>query len=119
MTSERKEAAILDLIGRWHEGHGDGRELWEFLGMTREQYAAWVELKGLPEGYEPPICPHDVTDADRLRAWRGNWLRWIPGMGILNAQTGPGASRSFAGDRVEEAERRAVETMRAAEGDKP
>jgi hypothetical protein len=31
-----------DYVERWHKGDGDG-ELWEFLGMTRAEYARTVE----------------------------------------------------------------------------
>jgi hypothetical protein len=32
-----------DLVEHWHNGEGDGQPLHEFLGMTWEQYADWVE----------------------------------------------------------------------------
>jgi len=32
-----------DLIERWHEGDGEGMELHEYLGMSREEYRRWVE----------------------------------------------------------------------------
>ena len=34
--------AIHDFIDRWHEG-GTGVPLWQFLGMTRDEYGLWVE----------------------------------------------------------------------------
>ncbi|MBI2767405.1 MAG: hypothetical protein HYX53_16040 [Chloroflexi bacterium] len=34
--------AIDDYIDRWHEG-GTGVPLWQFLGMTRDEYGLWVE----------------------------------------------------------------------------
>jgi hypothetical protein len=33
---------IDDFIDVWHAG-GTGVELWEFLGMTRDEYGLWVE----------------------------------------------------------------------------
>lgn len=30
-----------DLVEIWHLGGGDGQELYEFLGMTAEEYRAW------------------------------------------------------------------------------
>lgn len=31
-----------DVLEAWHQGYIPG-ELWEALGLTHEQYAAWVE----------------------------------------------------------------------------
>ena len=42
---EAKEERILDLVDRWHEGDGEGRELHEYLGMTQAEYAAWLERR--------------------------------------------------------------------------
>lgn len=32
-----------DKVEEWHEGAGEGMALHEYLGMTQEQYAAWVK----------------------------------------------------------------------------
>jgi len=37
------EEKLLDEVDRWHEMHGDGVPLHEFLGMTHDEYARWVE----------------------------------------------------------------------------
>ncbi len=34
---------IGDFVGAWHEGASPGLELREFLGMTKDEYALWVE----------------------------------------------------------------------------
>jgi hypothetical protein len=34
--------AIHDFIDQWHEG-GTGVPLWQFLGMTRDEYGLWME----------------------------------------------------------------------------
>lgn len=39
---------IHDLIDAWHDEPGDKRPLHEYLGLTEEQYAAWVAGHGLP-----------------------------------------------------------------------
>jgi hypothetical protein len=41
-----------DLTERWHAGEGEGRTLREFLGLTRNQYAAWV-VSGILPGTMP------------------------------------------------------------------
>jgi hypothetical protein len=44
-----------DLIDRWHAGEGLGVPLSEWLGMTWDDYRAWVKDAGcLPRGYEVP-----------------------------------------------------------------
>jgi hypothetical protein len=40
---------IDDFIDQWHDGAGEGMPLYEYLGMTLEEYAAWVERNELPE----------------------------------------------------------------------
>lgn len=47
---------ILDAVDAWH--YSDDREtneLHEWLGLTWEQYAAWVESGKLPDGYKVPV----------------------------------------------------------------
>lgn len=34
---------IEDWVKDWHDDHGDGRELHEYLGMTQPEYRLWVE----------------------------------------------------------------------------
>lgn len=41
-TETDPEQIMLDLVGRWHDGAGAGKTLIEYLGLTREDYAAWV-----------------------------------------------------------------------------
>jgi hypothetical protein len=41
---EQDRQNIDDLIDRWHEG-GTGMELHEFLGMSQDEYRAWVEQR--------------------------------------------------------------------------
>jgi hypothetical protein len=31
-----------DLIDAWHDGDGQNQTLWEYLGMTLEEYKAWL-----------------------------------------------------------------------------
>lgn len=41
---------IDDRIDAWHDGDGDeDQPLHEYLGWTREQYAAWVERGEFPD----------------------------------------------------------------------
>ncbi len=43
---ERLKTELADardtLIDAWHDGHGDGKQLHEYLGMTWEEYGRWV-----------------------------------------------------------------------------
>lgn len=39
---------IEDKVAAWHDGGGFGVPLHDYLGMTREQYASWVEGKPIP-----------------------------------------------------------------------
>lgn len=48
-TARRMDAAVE----RWHRSDSDA-ELHAWLGLTWEQYAAWVERDELPDGYELP-----------------------------------------------------------------
>lgn len=40
---------IHDLIEKWHEGDGEGQEIYEYLGLTWGQYAVWAEGGQLPD----------------------------------------------------------------------
>ena len=46
-------AEIDDFVELWHEG-GSTLPLHEFLGMTSEEYLAWVQ--------KPELLPHIITD---------------------------------------------------------
>lgn len=46
MTNEEKD----DLIDAWHNGAGEGQELYEFLGMTREEYSNYVKDQLIMDG---------------------------------------------------------------------
>lgn len=41
-------------IDRWHASDTDA-ELHQWLGLTWEQFAAWVERGTPPDGYELPV----------------------------------------------------------------
>jgi hypothetical protein len=44
------DADIDDAISRWHEGHGAGRELHDYLGWSWAEYQAWVaDPSAIPE----------------------------------------------------------------------
>jgi hypothetical protein len=51
---ERRSEAMASAIHRWHASDTDA-ELHQWLGLTWEQYAAWVERGTLPYGYELPV----------------------------------------------------------------
>lgn len=41
-----EEGDSLDaMVDRWHRGDGEGKSLAEYLGMTDEEYAQWVERR--------------------------------------------------------------------------
>jgi hypothetical protein len=40
---EASEEEQLDRVRTWHRGGGYGKHLYEFLGLTQEEYCAWVE----------------------------------------------------------------------------
>jgi hypothetical protein len=44
-TETDPDEIMLDLVARWHDGAGAGRSLAEYLGLSLEDYAAWVELR--------------------------------------------------------------------------
>ena len=44
LVETEKERLLADLIDEWHTG-GSSCQLHEFLGVTMEQYSAWVEDK--------------------------------------------------------------------------
>lgn len=66
MSESPSERVMNDMIALWHDGAGDGQELHEYLGMTWEEYAAWVEAPG--RGVDQPERPLDL-----LREWFEWW----------------------------------------------
>ena len=49
LAGDRTLDAIDDFIDQWHDGDSD-LEIWQFLGMTREEYGSWViNPAALPE----------------------------------------------------------------------
>jgi hypothetical protein len=42
-TEDDPEEIMLDLVEKWHDGAGGGKPLSEYLGLSRDPYAAWVE----------------------------------------------------------------------------
>jgi hypothetical protein len=61
----RTDDEMDDLIDKWHESEGN-QPLHEFLGMTWEQYAHWVEGKGflLEAKRRCKDCGDDIDDSD-------------------------------------------------------
>lgn len=51
-------AEIDDFVELWHEG-GSTLPLHEFLGMTPEEYSAWVQ--------KPDLLPHIIKDHRKRR----------------------------------------------------
>jgi len=37
---------IEEYVDMWHESHPGGIELWDFLGMTEQEYRAWIDTPG-------------------------------------------------------------------------
>jgi hypothetical protein len=46
MEIAAEDRRVNDMIDRWHNGEGEGQTLYEFLGVSKEDYAAWVERRG-------------------------------------------------------------------------
>lgn len=57
--------SIDDLIDDWHRSPKD-QAIWEFLGWTREEYAAWVERP--PRWYDRFVSSREEWAA--LPEWR-------------------------------------------------
>lgn len=56
-------AKIEQRVAEWHNGQGDGQELWEYLGMSVEQYALWVTSPSALG--TPTYCPQTgLTEED-------------------------------------------------------
>lgn len=34
---------VDDFIGDWHDGEGEGQELWEYLGISEDEYELLVD----------------------------------------------------------------------------
>lgn len=47
LDGEAKPDAIDDYIEKWHTNikYNQSQNLYEFLGMTRKEYASWIERK--------------------------------------------------------------------------
>lgn len=62
---------IEDFIDEWHEGDSE-EELYEFLGMTKQEYAIWVEndaiLKTIFHARKVGISIEDFISQDRGRS---------------------------------------------------
>lgn len=51
-------------IKLWHDGHGQGLELHQFLGLTWLEYAVWVNYHRLPDHstwFDPRELRHDMA----------------------------------------------------------
>jgi hypothetical protein len=55
MTETDPEEVMLDLVEKWHAGAGGEKPLSEYLGLSREEYAAWVEGRLTDEVIVPLI----------------------------------------------------------------
>ena len=55
LREEVGAAAIDDFVDAWHEQPGK-KEIFDFLGMTREEYALWLR--------DPEVLPH-IAEARR------------------------------------------------------
>ena len=60
------EDDIDDLVDTWHAG-GTGMPLHEFLGLTREQYARWVEQ---PDTLHPALYERTHVRPPSARQWK-------------------------------------------------
>lgn len=43
MVFPQDDPELLVKIDAWHDGAGEGQALHEYLGLTQEQFAAWLE----------------------------------------------------------------------------
>ncbi|HXN37229.1 MAG TPA: hypothetical protein VN892_04270 [Solirubrobacteraceae bacterium] len=50
---------IEDFVGAWHDGNGLGQELHDYLGMTWNEYALWVER---PDALRAIIASHELEE---------------------------------------------------------
>lgn len=49
------DAELDDAVARWHAGEGGGISLAQFLGLSADEYAAWVErATPVPNDSIPP-----------------------------------------------------------------
>jgi hypothetical protein len=53
MPDSEPSLTVDDAVDAWHASAGS-MSLQEWLGLTDEQYAAWVQLGTLPVDYDPP-----------------------------------------------------------------
>jgi predicted protein tyrosine phosphatase len=45
LTDDEANEEVLDLVDRWHAGHSNGLQIYEYIGVSRETYAAWMERR--------------------------------------------------------------------------
>lgn len=62
--------AFERMIGRWHDGAGSGVSLIDFLGITRESYALYVEKNVIPDVYngKPSLFALRMLEKGRIAA---------------------------------------------------
>jgi hypothetical protein len=58
LRGKARPAEIDDFVDLWHESEST-LPLHEFLGMTTEEYSAWVQ--------KPDLLPHIITDHRKRR----------------------------------------------------
>jgi len=58
LRGKARPAEIDDFVDLWHESES-ALPLHEFLGMTSEEYSAWVQ--------NPDLLPHIITDHRKRR----------------------------------------------------
>ena len=89
LAGEADLDAIDDFVDAWHDGAGPELELREFLGMTPDEYALWVEQPGslsailsvhrfgaqVPEAVVEPAAPPSrfAVGEARVRRGRKSW----------------------------------------------
>ena len=61
---DRIDDRVDELVREWHRGHGNGRALHAYLGLTPDEYRAFVDRAVFPPGYEPP----SPFDGDAIEA---------------------------------------------------
>jgi hypothetical protein len=42
VTDDEANEEVLELVHRWHAGHGKGCQIYEYIGVSNETYRAWV-----------------------------------------------------------------------------
>ena len=57
------EEELDDLIDKWHNGDGKGLELYEYVGVSREDYAKWVMSRN--NKLLKPLVTNKQTQVDK------------------------------------------------------